>query len=115
MSFAQGACVGVPCATAYYALMYRAKARWSSGVGRIGGTETEGAEEPSLREPQSPRAPGLGQRQVTEGQRVFIHGASGGVGLAAVQIAWLGARGGGGGEGASQLKLLCGQWPPHLV
>eukprot|EP00439_Symbiodinium_sp_Y106_P031419 s911_g3.t1 len=49
VSFAQGACVGVPCATAYYALKCRAK--------------------------------------VAEGQSVFIHGASGAVGLAAVQIA----------------------------
>ncbi|CAE7779055.1 CRYZ [Symbiodinium sp. CCMP2592] len=49
VSFAHGACVGVPCATAYYALRCRAK--------------------------------------VAEGQSVFIHGASGAVGLAAVQIA----------------------------
>ncbi|CAE7479969.1 CRYZ, partial [Symbiodinium pilosum] len=49
VSFAQGACVGVPCATAYYTLKHRAKVR--------------------------------------EGQSVFIHGASGAVGLAAVQIA----------------------------
>ncbi|CAE7886359.1 CRYZ [Symbiodinium sp. KB8] len=49
VSFAQGACIGVPCATAYYALKCRAK--------------------------------------VAEGQSVFIHGASGAVGLAAVQIA----------------------------
>lgn len=48
-SFAQGACMGVPCATAYYALHFRA---------------------------------GL-----SAGQRVFIHGASGAVGLAAVQLA----------------------------
>eukprot|EP00756_Hemistasia_phaeocysticola_P008443 Hpha_TRINITY_DN14617_c0_g1::TRINITY_DN14617_c0_g1_i3::g.48121::m.48121/K00344/qor, CRYZ; NADPH2:quinone reductase len=49
ISFAQGACVGVPCATAYHALKYRAR--------------------------------------VAAGQKVFIHGASGGVGLAAVQLA----------------------------
>lgn len=49
ISFAQGACVGVPCATAYHALKYRARAQ--------------------------------------PGQKVFIHGASGAVGLAAVQLA----------------------------
>lgn len=49
VSFAQGACVGVPCATAYHALKNRAN--------------------------------------ISAGQRIFIHGASGGVGLAAVQLA----------------------------
>lgn len=49
ISFAQGAGVGVPCATAYYALKHRG--------------------------------------QVSRGSRVFIHGASGAVGLAAVQLA----------------------------
>lgn len=49
VSFAQGACVGVPCATAYHALRFRARA--------------------------------------AEGQRVLVHGASGAVGLAAVQLA----------------------------
>ena len=49
ISFAQGACVGVPCATAYHALKYRARA--------------------------------------TAGNTIFIHGASGAVGLAAVQLA----------------------------
>eukprot|EP00931_Biecheleriopsis_adriatica_P095238 TRINITY_DN68878_c0_g1_i1.p1 TRINITY_DN68878_c0_g1~~TRINITY_DN68878_c0_g1_i1.p1 ORF type:complete len:366 (+),score=54.03 TRINITY_DN68878_c0_g1_i1:45-1142(+) len=48
-SFEQGACVGVPCATAYHALKFRAR--------------------------------------TSAGQRVFIHGASGAVGLAAVQLA----------------------------
>lgn len=49
VSFAQGACIGVPCATALYALHVRAGLR--------------------------------------SGERVFIHGASGAVGLAAVQLA----------------------------
>eukprot|EP00927_Polykrikos_kofoidii_P033961 TRINITY_DN2879_c0_g1_i1.p1 TRINITY_DN2879_c0_g1~~TRINITY_DN2879_c0_g1_i1.p1 ORF type:complete len:356 (+),score=53.75 TRINITY_DN2879_c0_g1_i1:69-1070(+) len=49
VSFAQGACVGVPCATAYHALRFRARAE--------------------------------------AGQKVFVHGASGAVGLAAVQLA----------------------------
>ena len=49
VSFAQGACIGVPCATAFHALRHRARA-----------------------EP---------------GEKVFIHGASGAVGLAAVQLA----------------------------
>jgi len=49
VSFAQGACVGVPCATAHHALRFRARA--------------------------------------AVGQRVLVHGASGAVGLAAVQLA----------------------------
>jgi len=49
VTFRQGACVGVPYATAYHALIHRAQAR--------------------------------------PGDRVLIHGASGGVGTAAVQIA----------------------------
>jgi len=49
MSFEQGACVGVPCATAYRALLQRGGA--------------------------------------TNGECVFIHGASGAVGLAATQLA----------------------------
>eukprot|EP00930_Biecheleria_cincta_P092202 TRINITY_DN82018_c0_g1_i1.p1 TRINITY_DN82018_c0_g1~~TRINITY_DN82018_c0_g1_i1.p1 ORF type:complete len:342 (+),score=47.23 TRINITY_DN82018_c0_g1_i1:43-1068(+) len=49
ISFSQGACIGVPCATAYHALRFRA--------------------------------------QAVNGQKVFIHGASGAVGLAAVQLA----------------------------
>eukprot|EP00927_Polykrikos_kofoidii_P033962 TRINITY_DN2879_c0_g2_i1.p1 TRINITY_DN2879_c0_g2~~TRINITY_DN2879_c0_g2_i1.p1 ORF type:complete len:377 (+),score=68.21 TRINITY_DN2879_c0_g2_i1:113-1132(+) len=49
ISFPQGACVGVPCATAYHALRFRARAE--------------------------------------AGQKIFIHGASGAVGLAAVQLA----------------------------
>ena len=49
MTFAQGAAVGVPYATAYHALFNRARAE--------------------------------------HGQRVLVHGASGGVGLAAVQLA----------------------------
>ncbi|CAJ1404366.1 unnamed protein product [Effrenium voratum] len=47
ITFAEGACVGVPCATAYYALRFRAQAAG----------------------------------------RVFVHGASGAVGLAAVMLA----------------------------
>lgn len=55
VTFAQGACVGVPCATALYALRIRA--------------------------------------QLAVGESVFVHGASGAVGLAAVQLAKsLGAR-----------------------
>lgn len=49
ISFASGACIGVPCATAYHALKYRARAQ--------------------------------------PGQKIFVHGASGAVGLAAVQLA----------------------------
>ncbi|CAK9085220.1 Quinone oxidoreductase (NADPH:quinone reductase) (Zeta-crystallin) [Durusdinium trenchii] len=49
ISFAEGAGVGIPCATAYYALKRRG--------------------------------------QAVPGSRVFIHGASGAVGLAAVQLA----------------------------
>lgn len=49
VTFQQGACLGVPCATAYYALHVRAR--------------------------------------VAAGESVFIHGASGAVGLAAVQLA----------------------------
>ena len=49
VSFAQGACVGVPCATAYRALVLRCAAK--------------------------------------SGEAVFIHGASGAVGLAATQLA----------------------------
>eukprot|EP00811_Abedinium_folium_P001890 NODE_11732_length_1268_cov_5.656442.p1 GENE.NODE_11732_length_1268_cov_5.656442~~NODE_11732_length_1268_cov_5.656442.p1 ORF type:complete len:375 (+),score=142.60 NODE_11732_length_1268_cov_5.656442:94-1125(+) len=49
ISFEQGACVGVPCATAFHALVHRAR--------------------------------------VQRNQRVFVHGASGAVGLAAVQLA----------------------------
>ena len=56
-SFVEGACVGVPCATALYALKYRGEAR--------------------------------------KGCSVFVHGASGAVGLAAVQL----ARPGGGVAG----------------
>lgn len=54
-SFAEGACVGVPCATALYALKYRGQAH--------------------------------------AGCKVFVHGASGAVGLAAVQLARPGAGG----------------------
>mmetsp|Transcript_70898 Transcript_70898/g.148309 ORF Transcript_70898/g.148309 Transcript_70898/m.148309 type:complete len:369 (-) Transcript_70898:442-1548(-) len=49
MSFAQGACIGVPAVTAYYALQFRG--------------------------------------QVQPSEKVFVHGASGAVGLAAVQMA----------------------------